>query len=123
MPEEEQVVEIKPVNPYLAHQIKATPPPPSQEEALEIKPPLRAYIAKIKTQRPIAQEDDDQVIEIKPANHYVNQIKTTQAPPTSLAPVDPGHQNEEKKIVEYYIPIIQDIDDDDDKVVYNPSKF
>lgn len=110
--EEERVVEIKPLNPYVAHQIKVPAP---QDELLEIKP-INTYSSKIKTPVAISQ---DEVVEIKPQSPYINQIKTTQAPATQV-PIDIGHTNEDKKIVEYYIPIIQDIDDE--KVVYEPSK-
>lgn len=112
--EEERVVEIKPVNPYIAHQVKV---PGAHEEVVEIKP-VNPYINKIKTQEPIGQEE---VVEIKPPSPYVTQTKTTQPPSTSRAPTDGNHPTEEKKIVEYYIPIIQDIDDE--KVVYAASKY
>lgn len=47
-------------------------------------------------------EEIEQVVEIKPKNPYVNQIKSS-------------NQQTVEKIVEYYVPIVQDIDGDKGK--------
>ena len=55
----------------------------------------------------------ENVVEIKPINRYSTKVKTqTPSPP-------PSEKSEGKKTVEYYVPIIQDIDEN---VPYNTGK-
>ncbi|KAJ8667216.1 hypothetical protein QAD02_008878 [Eretmocerus hayati] len=101
----EQLLQIRPVDSY-SDRVKVEVPV-SRDKMVEIKPIGPYNTVPVEDHTPISQEEE--VVEIKPKSPYVKPIRTqSEAPPQNFADKPPS---EEKKIVEYYIPIIQDIDE------------
>ncbi|CAB0036023.1 unnamed protein product, partial [Trichogramma brassicae] len=96
----------------------AAPQRSNSEQLVEIKPANRyVTLAASAVQLP-PQEKAEQVVEIKPVNRYLAQIIKNQTavaaqatPLPAVVPTTETPSTESKDIVEYYVPVVQDIDE------------
>uniref|UniRef100_A0ABD2WRZ2 Uncharacterized protein n=1 Tax=Trichogramma kaykai TaxID=54128 RepID=A0ABD2WRZ2_9HYME len=109
--------EIKSPMAAVAVAAAAAPQRSNSEQVVEITPANRyVTLAASAVQLP-PQEKAEQVVEIKPVNRYLAQIiknQTTavaQATPPAVVPTTETPSTESKDIVEYYVPVVQDIDE------------